>query len=37
MCDFDDRDIINDFGGWTPERFESLGHQVIEWILKLQN
>jgi hypothetical protein len=37
LCDFDDRNIINDFGEWTPERFESLRNQVIEWILKLEN
>ncbi len=37
MCDFDDRIIINDFGDWTPERFESLRKQVTGWILKLDN
>jgi hypothetical protein len=36
MCDFDDRNTINDFGDWTPERFESLRNQVIEWILALE-
>jgi hypothetical protein len=35
MCDFDDRSIINDYGKWTPELFESLRSQVISWILKL--
>jgi hypothetical protein len=37
MCDFNDREIINDFGKWTPERFELLRNQVINWILKLKN
>jgi hypothetical protein len=37
LCDFDERSIINEFGNWTPERFESLRKQVIEWILKLDN
>ena len=36
MCDFDDRDIMNDFGKWTPERFESLRGQVIDWIMRLK-
>jgi hypothetical protein len=36
MCDFDDRNIMNDFGSWTPERFESLRSQVISWILRLE-
>jgi hypothetical protein len=37
MCDFDDRSIINEYGNWTPERFDSLRNQVISWILKLTN
>jgi hypothetical protein len=37
MCDFNDREIINEFGKWTPERFDSLRNQVISWILKLKN
>jgi hypothetical protein len=37
LCDFDDRNIINEFGDWTPERYESLRNQVIEWILTLEN
>ena len=37
MCDFDDRDIMNDFGKWTPERFQSLRNQVINRILELKN
>ena len=35
MCDFNDRDIRDDFGAWTPERFDSLRVQVITWIMKL--
>jgi len=35
MCDFDERTIINDFGEWTPERFDSIRDQVISWITKL--
>ena len=35
MCDFDDREIREDFGAWTPERFDSLRNQVIAWIIKL--
>jgi hypothetical protein len=37
MCDFNDREIINDFGNWTPERFESIRNQIIKLILKLKN
>ena len=37
MCDFDERTIINDFGEWTPERFDSIRNQVITWIIKLNN
>jgi hypothetical protein len=37
MCDFDDRSIINDYGKWTPEQFNSLRSRVISWILKLSN
>ena len=37
MCDFDDRDIMNDFGKWTPERFESIRGQVITWIIRLKD
>jgi hypothetical protein len=35
MCDFDDREIREDFGEWTPERYNSLRKQVIAWIIKL--
>lgn len=35
MCDFDDREIIDDFGDWTPERFDSLRKQVVSWVIKL--
>jgi len=35
MCDFDDREIRDDFGAWTPERFNSLRNQVIAWIFEL--
>lgn len=37
MCDFDERTIINDFGEWTPERFDSIRSQVISWIIKLNH
>jgi len=37
MCDFDDREIRDDFGDWTPERFNALRKQVIEWIIKLRD
>jgi hypothetical protein len=37
LCDFDDRSIINEYGKWTPERFDSLRDQVIDWIIKLKN
>jgi hypothetical protein len=37
MCDFDDRNIINEFGDWTPERFESLRKQVTGWIQRLDS
>ncbi len=36
-CDFDDRDIINEYGNWTPEQFDSLRSQIIDWIIKLKN
>jgi hypothetical protein len=35
-CDFDDRSIINEYGYWTPEMFDSIRSQVIELIIKLQ-
>jgi hypothetical protein len=35
MCDFDDREIAEDFGDWTPERFDSIRKQVVSWIIKL--
>ena len=35
-CDFDDRSIIDEYGYWTPEQFDSIRGQVIDWILKLQ-
>jgi len=35
MCDFDERTIINEFGDWTPERFNSIRDQVISLIIKL--
>ncbi len=37
MCDIDDRAIINDFGDWTPERFDSLRKQVVTWIVRLRD
>ena len=36
MCDIDDRQMINEFGDWTPERFELLRNKVISWIITLQ-
>jgi len=36
LCDFDDKNIINDFGDWTPERFDSIRSKVISWIIKLK-
>jgi hypothetical protein len=35
-CDFDDRSIINEYGDWTPEEFDSIRSQIIDWIIKLQ-
>jgi hypothetical protein len=37
MCDFDDRTIIDDFGDWTPERFDSIRKQVASWIVRLRD
>ena len=37
MCDFNDREITDDFGDWTPERFDSIRIQVISWIVKLMD
>jgi hypothetical protein len=36
-CDFDDRSIMNEYGNWPPEQFDSLRSQVIDWIIKLKN
>jgi hypothetical protein len=36
LCDFDERNIINNSGDWTAERFDSLRKQVIDWILRLK-
>ncbi len=36
LCDFETRSIVNDFGDWTPERFDSIRGEVISWILKLK-
>jgi len=36
MCDFDDREIRDDFGDWTPERFDSIRKQVVSWIVRLK-
>ncbi len=37
MCDFDDREIRDDFGDWTPERFNALRNQVRSWIVRLRD
>ena len=37
MCDFDDREITNDFGDWTPERFDFIRQEVISWIVRLMD
>lgn len=37
MCDFNDREIRDDFGDWTPERFDSLRKQVVSWIVRLMD
>ncbi|VAW19437.1 hypothetical protein MNBD_BACTEROID01-616, partial [hydrothermal vent metagenome] len=36
LCDFKSRTIVNDFGDWTPERFDSIRGEVISWIMKLK-
>ena len=35
MCDFDESSIIEDFGDWTPERFDFLRQQVVSWMVRL--
>ncbi len=36
-CDFEARTIINEFGEWNPERFNSIRSDIISWILKLKD
>lgn len=36
MCDFNDREISDEFGDWLPERFDSLRKQVYSWIVRLR-
>lgn len=37
MCDFDEREIIEYLGDWTPERFDSLRQEVVSWIVRLRD
>ncbi|MFC2076024.1 glycoside hydrolase domain-containing protein [candidate division KSB1 bacterium] len=36
MCDIDDRRMVNNFGPWTPETFDQVRAEMIDWILKLK-
>ncbi len=36
MCDFDEREIIEEFGDWTPERFDSIREKLVSMILTLR-
>ena len=37
MCDFENREIRDEFGDWTPERFNELRKQLVSWIIRLRN
>ena len=37
MCDFDEGKITDDFGDWTPERFDSIREKVVSWIVRLKD
>jgi hypothetical protein len=35
-CDLDERTMIDEFGEWTPEAFDSTRARIVSWILKLK-